>query len=105
MRDLGYQGNRELGSTLPLGIVCLNASDVPTEPTGTPSYEIYGPGSDTAIHSGTLAGLPGAETGARADDVVLSAGNGFAANASYFIIITYVVTAVTYKAVASLQIQ
>lgn len=97
--DVGYIGQIALGGTLRLALQCRDTSDVPTTPTGSPGFSIYG-SSDTALLAGSLGAADAdSKTGFRTGDAVISSGNGFASGNRYIVRFAFVISAVTYAAV------
>jgi hypothetical protein len=98
--DLGYIGQVALGDTLRLALQCRNPSDVPTSPTGSPSWAIYGT-SDTSLLTGSLGGSDAdSKTGLRTGDAEITQGNGFASGQRYIVRFAFVISGTTYAAVA-----
>lgn len=97
MRDY-YIGPVALGGTLPLAVVCRNGSGVPTTPTGTPTYSVYGPDDlTTPLVTGTLsASDTDSKTGLRTGSQAIAAASGFEAGDSCVALVQYVISAVNY---------
>lgn len=105
MIDLGFLGSVDLGDTLRLHLPCRNTSDVPTTPTGSPAFSIYGPSSDTALLTGSLgASDADSKTGYRTGDAEITSGNGFASGQLCRVLFTFVISSVTYNATATFQV-
>ncbi len=95
-----FVGYAFLEETLVGMLVTRNASRVPTDATGTPSYRVYGP--DGFMFSGTSAILDASNTnGTYGYEIEATSVNGFTAGKTYFILHSYIVSAVTYGSLHS----
>jgi hypothetical protein len=97
MRDY-YIGPVALGGTLPLAVICRNGSGVPSAPTGTPSFAVYGPDDlTTPLATGTLsASDQDSKTGYRTGSLSVASASGFEAGDQCVVLVEYVVSAVNY---------
>lgn len=80
-------------------LICRGANRAPAAPTGTPTYRVYGPGN-TLMTGGTgnLSQVDaGNLTGAYGYSITCSAVNGYERGQSYNVVMSYVVSSVTYS--------
>lgn len=82
------------GADLALWLVCRSSTRVSVTPTGTPTYKIYDE-NGTLVASGSFSSSDvDSQTGFRNASVTI--GSGFARGKTYFVIMYYVYSAVTY---------
>lgn len=94
-----------LGSTITAAILTRNASNVPTDATGSVSYRIYGPAGLMSGGTGTLTLLDSSNTnGFYSFSFAPTGGAGYAAGVIYTVHISYVVTGVTYGQTLTFQV-
>lgn len=95
-----------LEDTCALPLLTHPATETPTAVTGTPSYEIRdaaGLGNGTTIASGSCTALSGV-TGGWYVSHAITAANGFAAGTNYYVLVSYVISSVTYVDVIDLPV-
>lgn len=79
---MNSMGIVDLEDSLPIPILTVNGSDVPTTPDADPTWKVFD-SAGTEVLTGTATVNPGSETGFYHAVVACTAANGFASGQTY----------------------
>lgn len=95
-----------LGDNALLPFISHPATETPTAPTGTPTYQVRdstGLGTGSTVITGSATALSGV-TGGWFINAAITSANGFAAGTTYVVIISYTISAVVYTDLIDLPV-